>query len=103
MLSPGRGRRSGPLIRPKADPVLGGPGAVPLIETLVEVERLLGSLGLQEKGLPLSRTCARARATNEVVTRLPMPSRKERREIMRGPPVPDASRGRTDQTYCCSL
>jgi hypothetical protein len=49
MLPPGRRRRSGPLIRPKADPVLGGPGAGALIKALVEIERLLALLGLQER------------------------------------------------------
>src|SRR5215203_4504747 len=52
MLPPSQGRRSGPLIRPKADPVLGGPGAVTQIKPLAEVEHLFGSLGLQEKGAP---------------------------------------------------
>src|SRR5215204_5451862 len=52
MLSPGRGRRSRPLIWPEAGPVLGGPGAVTQIKALIEVERLVGSLGLQEQGAP---------------------------------------------------
>ena len=55
---PGGRRGSRVLVRPQADPVLRTAGFTAKIETLIEIERLLGPFRLQEKRAALSRTCA---------------------------------------------